>query len=60
MEMRDHTDCSQVYPTKCSFPKKCLDTSIPQIFPQTLLKFPIKGQIPQKWDPWMSLCATSE
>jgi len=36
--MRDHTDCSQFYPTKCSFPKKSLYTSIPQIFPQ-------------KWDP---------
>jgi len=41
LEMRDHTDCSQFYPTKCNFPKKSLDTSIPQIFPQTLLKFPI-------------------
>ena len=50
--MRDHTDCSQVYSTKCNFPKTSLDTSISQIFPQTLLKFPISGQIPQKWDPW--------
>ena len=50
--MRDHTDCSQFYPTKCNFPKKSLDNSIPQIFPQTLLKFPIYGQIPQKWNPW--------
>ena len=39
--MRDHTDWSQVYPTKCNFPKKPQDTSILQIFPQTLLKFPI-------------------
>ena len=41
MEMRDHTDWSQVYPTKYNFPKKSLDASIPQIFPQALLKFPI-------------------
>jgi len=40
MEMCDHTDCSQFY-TKCNVPKKSLDTSIPQTFPQTLLKFPI-------------------
>jgi len=39
--MSDHTDWSQFYLTKCNFPKKSLDTSIPQIFPQTLLKFPI-------------------
>ena len=54
--MRDHTDCSHFYPTKCNFPKKSLDTSIPQFFPQTLLKFPISGQIPQKWDPWLRGC----
>jgi len=41
MEMRDHTDCSQFYPTKCNFPKKSLDISITQTFAQTLLKFPI-------------------
>ena len=51
MEMRDHTDCSQFYPTKRNFPKKSLDISFPQTFPQTLLKFPIKGQILPNWDP---------
>ena len=42
--MRDHTDCSHFYPTKCNFPKKSLDTSIPQIFPQTLLQMQMKQQ----------------
>ena len=41
---------------KCSFPKKSLDFSNPQIFPQRLLKFPIYGQIPQKREPW-ACCA---
>ena len=39
MEMRDHTDCSQFYPTKYNFPKESLDTFFPN-FSQTLLKFP--------------------
>ena len=58
--MRDHTHCSQFYPTKCNFPKKSLDSSIPQNFPQTLLKFPIWGQIPQKWDPWVETHFSSD
>jgi len=41
MEMRHHTDCSQFYLTKRNFPKKSLNTSIPQLFTQTLRKFPI-------------------
>jgi len=31
----------QSYPKICNFPQKSLDFSIPQIFPQRLLKFPI-------------------
>jgi len=38
------------FPKKCNFFKKSLDSSKPKIFPRRLLKFPVYGQIPQKWE----------
>ena len=51
METRDH-NFFQFYPKTCNFFQKPLDSSKPQIFPQSLLKFLIWGQIPQKWERW--------
>ena len=41
--MRDHTDFSQFYHTKCNFPKKSLDTSIPQFFSPNVAEIPNLG-----------------